>query len=283
MIFAFIVWIYLFRGYLSGRFELISDALSYYDHTKFFIENLARGVYPLWDPYWYNGASNDFFLRRIGAFNPFYLIIILFKSVGIPFTLSYLWFLTSYYFSGMIAFYFLAMRLYQDRLIAYGGFLILLFSAMGTRLFDSYMMLVTVPLIWFFYFLVAMSQTPRRHFFLGMCLSFMILAGTYIPFYFLIILGTFFMTFSVLYLKLIPTITRRYVEFFKQNKVLVIVSVLVILLSFLPIINFFHDSTHGQMVLPQRHGSGEGEHLDRPSSDLGLGGDRGPYVFQLFF
>ncbi len=50
------------------------------------------------------------------------------------------------------------------------GYLILLFSALGTRLFDSYMMLVTVPLIWFFYFLIAFTQTPRKHLFLGMVL-----------------------------------------------------------------------------------------------------------------
>src|SRR5258708_29882001 len=149
---AFVVWIFAFRGYLSSKFELSSDALSYYDHTKFFIENLARGIYPLWDPFWYNGAPNDFFLRRIGALNPFYLTILIFKSIGIPYTLSYLWFLAGYYWSGMLAFYLLAMRIYHDRFIAYAGYLILLFSALGTRLFDSYMLLVTVPLIWFFYF-----------------------------------------------------------------------------------------------------------------------------------
>ncbi len=91
--FAFAAWIFAFRGYLTSKFELTSDALSYYDHTKFFIENLGHGIYPLWDPFWYNGASNDFFLRRIGAFNPFYSIILVLKSIGIPYTLSYLWFL----------------------------------------------------------------------------------------------------------------------------------------------------------------------------------------------
>ena len=75
--FTFVIWAYVFRGYLSSRFTLISDAQSYYDHTRFFIENLKNGIYPLWDPFWYYGAPNDFFLRRIGAFNPFYLIILI--------------------------------------------------------------------------------------------------------------------------------------------------------------------------------------------------------------
>ena len=240
---------------MSSKLALIDDALSYYDHTRFFIENLGQGVYPLWDPFWFNGAPNDFFLRRIGAFNPFYLLILLFKTVGIPYTLSYLSFLACYYFSGMVAFYLLAMRLYQDRLIAYGGYLILMFSALGTRLFDSYMMLVTVPLIWFFYFSVAFFMTPRRHLFIGMALSFMILAGTYIPFYFLIILGVVAAAFLLIYANAIPCLWDRYRQFARENKVLVVVSLLVVFFSFLPIISFFHDTGKGHVVLPTRHGN----------------------------
>jgi hypothetical protein len=255
--FSFAVWVFAFRGFLTSKFALISDAASYYDHTKFFIENLGHGVYPLWDPFWNNGAPNDFFLRRIGALNPFYLFILLLKSVGIPYTLSYLWFLGTYYWSGMIAFYLLARRIYQDSFIAYGGYLILLFSALGTRLFDSYMMLVTVPLIWFFYFLTAFSQTPRKHFFLGMMLFGMILAGTYIPLYFLIILGLFSVLFFLIYFDFIPEILRRYVQFFKENKILVLSSLLILIFSFFPVISFFHDSARGQVVLPIRHGDAD--------------------------
>jgi len=252
---GFIVWVFSFRGFLTSRFDLISDATSYYDHTRFFVDNLSRGVYPLWDPFWCHGVSNDFFLRRIGALNPFYLLILSLKLVGIPYTLAYLSSLGAYYWSGAIAFYLLAMRVYQDRFIAYAGYLMLLFSALGTRLFDSYMMLVTVPLIWFFYCLTAFSQTPKKHFFLGMMLSFMILASTYIPFYFLIILGLFLLIFSFIYFDQIPGIFHRWVGFFKENKILVFLSLILLLFSFCPIILFFHDSAHGQMVLPIRHGS----------------------------
>lgn len=269
---GFLAWIFAFRGYLTTKFALTSDALSYYDHTKFFIENLAHGVYPLWDPFWYHGVSNDFFLRRIGALNPFYLIILSLKLMGVPFSLAYLWSLGGYYWSGMIAFYLLAMRIYNNRFIAYGGYLILMFSALGTRIFDSYMMLVTVPLIWFFYFLTAFSQTPKKHFFLGMMLSFMILASTYIPFYFLIILSLFLMLFFTIYFDQVPEIIRRYLKFIKENKMLVLASSIVLVLSFLPIVIFFHDSAHGQMVLPVRHGNaGVGHTLTVPHQTLDWG------------
>ena len=255
MFFAFAVWVFCFWGFLTNQYTLTSDALSYYDHTKFFIENLSSGIFPLWDPFWCNGAPNDFFLRRIGCFNPFYLIILIFKTIGIPYTLSYLWFLALYYGGGMIAFYLLMMRLYQNRLLAYSGFLLLLFSSLGTRLFDSYMMLITVPIIWFFYFLIAFSQSPKKHLFLGIGLSLMILAGTYIPFYFLIILTLFLVLFAIIYPKEIPSIFLVYQKFIQSNKVLVLLTLFIIAFSFLPIVNFYIDSAHGHVVMPIRHGN----------------------------
>ena len=272
ILFTFLLWIFAFRGFLSSKFSLTSDATSYYDHIKFFVENLGSGVYPLWDPFWCNGAPNDFFLRRIGALNPFYSIILVLKLVGIPYTLAYLWFLAGYYWSGMIAFYLLAMRLYHNRLIAYGGYLILLFSALGTRLFDSYMMLVTVPLIWFFYFLVAFTQTPQKNLFLGMVLSLLILVSTYIPFYFLIILALFFLIFPLIFFKEVPEIFYKYVRFIKENLVLFLLSIGVLIFSFFPIVNFFHNSANGQIVLPVRHGdAGAGHTLIVPHKMLDWG------------
>ena len=251
---SFIIWIFVFFGFLSSKLALVEDSISYYEHTKFFVENIVKGVFPLWDPFWFHGASNDFFLRRIGAFNPFYFIILLFESLGISYTLAYLCFLAGYYWAGMIGFYLLAMRIYNNRLIAYAGYLMLLFSALGTRLFDSYMMLVTVPLIWFFYFLVAFSQKPQKHCFLGVCLSFMILSSTYIPFYFLTFLLLFLLFFGMFYYKNISGILKRHIIFIKGNKVLVSLSLGILLFSFLPLITFFHNSNKGQIVLSVRHG-----------------------------
>lgn len=262
---AFAAWVFIFRGYLTSQFIITGDAISYYDHTKFFIDNLKRGVYPLWDPYWSYGVSNDFFLRRIGAFNPFYLIILFLKVLGIPFTLAYLWSLAAYYWSGMIAFYLLAMRFYSDRWIAYAGYLMLLFSALGTRLFDSYLMLVTVPLIWFFYFLTAFTMTPRKHLFLGMTLSFMVLAGTYIPLYFLVIISVFLAVFAFVFFNRTPQILRSYAGFFKINKALALFALTGLVFSILPAIIFFHNSALGQMVLPIRHAdAGAGQTLSVP-------------------
>ena len=253
IILSFIVWVFMFWGFFSTKLFLTNDALSYYEHTKFFVENLAKRIIPLWDPFWTQGVSNDFFLRRIGAFNPFYSVIILLESLGLPYSLAYLYFLAGYYWGGMIAFYLLAMRLYNNRLIAYGGYLMLLFSACGMRLFDSFVMIVTVPLIWFFYFLVAFSQTPRKSFFLGICLSLTILLGTYVPFYFLTFFILFFLMILLFYFSKVFELARLYINFFNENKLLVILSLSVVLFSLAPAISFFNYSTKGQIVLPVRH------------------------------
>ncbi len=272
IVFGFIVWIIIFFGFLCSRLSIVEDATSYYEHTKFFIENLARGVFPLWDPFWFNGAPNDFFLLRIGAFNPFYFVILIFEFFKIPYTLAYFSFLALYYWGGMIAFYLLAMRIYDNRLMAYAGYLILLFSSLGTRLFDSYMMLVTVPLIWFFYFLVAFTQAPRKYLFLGLSLSFMILSSTYIPLYFLSFFFLFVFLFILFYFKRISEILSSYAVFFKKNKLLVFLSLGIVLLSFVPSITFFQNSSHGQIVLPARHGGVEaGQALVVSSSTLDWG------------
>ena len=154
----------------------------------------------------------------------------------------------------MVGFYLLALRIYKSKFMAYAGYLMLLFSALGTRLFDSYLMLVAVPVIWFFYFLVAFSQTPTRYFFLGLCLSLMISAGTYIPFYFILFFIIFMIVFVTVYFKYIAAWVHSYLVFFKRNKVLVILSLALVLLSFAPSIQFFHESSKGGIVLPSRHG-----------------------------
>jgi len=254
IIVTFGFWVFALKGFLTLQFLPTGDATSYLEHTKYFIENMARGKLPLWDPFWYQGVPNDFFLRRIGIFNPFYSIIILLESLGLPYVLAWVWFWMGYYLSGMIAFYLLSMRLFNNRFIAYAGYLLLLFSASTVRLFNSFEMLITIPIIWFFYFLVAFSQTPRKQFFLGMVLFFIILASTYIPFYFLTFFVLFLFLFSLFYAREIPIIISRYAGFFRVNKVLVIISLGVVFLSFLPGAVLMCHSFKQEIVLPLRHG-----------------------------
>jgi len=143
---SFLVWIFCFREFLLHQYSLISDSYSYYNHIKFYIDNLAHGIYPLWDTNWSDGIINEFFLRRIGSYNPFFLLILIFKTLGLPHILSYFSFLTIYYFIGMIGFFMLANCFFRDTRVAFTAYLLLMFSSLGTRLFDSYILYMTIPI-----------------------------------------------------------------------------------------------------------------------------------------
>ena len=251
---AFVLWMIMFRGYLLGRVALFDDAISYYDHIKFFLDNMRRGVFPLWDPLWFCGAANNFFLQRMGMFNPFLMLTNIFHAVGIPYTTAYLLYLVSYYFLGCLGFYVLAKRVLNEQLCAYAAFLLLLFSALGTRLFDSYLILMFTPIAWFFYFLVDFSSQPRRHSFVGIVFTLVIIGTTYIPFYFLLVLASFLFFYAVVYGNTVPELLRRYARFAIQNKILVVLCIVILLASMIPGVLFFKGSGgKGEFVMPARN------------------------------
>ncbi len=250
---AMILWALMFRGYLSSKVALFDDAISYYDHIKFYLDNMARGVFPLWDPLWFCGAANTFFLQRMGCFNPFLFIALILKIIGFPHTTSYLIYLMMYYFVGCLGFYLLARNVIKDRVGAYTAFLLLLFSALGTRSFDSFMILMFTPIVWFFYFLTAFCQNPRRSAFVGMVFSVIIASTTYIPFYFLLSVATFLLVYVLLYGKTFGAIGARSLRFFSRNKALVIICVVILFTALAPGYLFFKAGGKGDYVMPMRN------------------------------
>src|SRR3989338_1770087 len=172
VILSFVIWMAGMRESLLLSLPLNDDALPYYEHIKFYVENLMRGVFPLWDPVimFCNGVPNDFFLRRIGPYNPFLLVIALFKSLGVPFQYAYTLYLAFYYWLGAIGFYLIAQMVLKDRAAAFVAYALLLFSSLRIRLFDTYIVFLFVPIIWFFYFLLKFSKGKSydRSSFLGM-------------------------------------------------------------------------------------------------------------------
>lgn len=252
---AFVLWAHMFRAYLSGKAILDSDAVSYYDHIKFYIDNLSKGVFPLWDPAWFCGASNTFFLQRMGCFNPFLFLILFFKGIGFSHTTAYLIYLMCYYFAGCLGFYFLARCVIKDRICAFAVFALLLFSALGTRIFDSFMILMFTPTAWFFYFLVAFSQKPKRYAFVGLIFTLITVVTTYIPFFFLLTVISFLFFYVMVYGATLKTLVPRYLKFIGGNKFLVVICSAVLLASLMPGYLFFKAGGKGDYVMPKRNSS----------------------------
>ncbi len=262
-ILSFALWIYCFGGFVSGQLVLSNDASPYYEHTKFFIDSLVRGVYPVWDPTWYGGVPNEFFLRRIGSYNPIYLFLGFLVKVGIPFLSAYLMFLTGYFFLGMIGFYKLSKVVFGDTLVAFIAYLFLMFSTISTLVFDSFIMLIFTPSVWFFFFLFAflkglqkdVSIKRLRVFLLGCVFSLMIINITYIPFYFGLVFLLFLILYGVLYFTDFVNFILLVIVFIKGNKRLFFVCLVFVLLSCLPSAMFYFESSLGEFVLPIRHGA----------------------------
>ncbi|MCK5580644.1 MAG: hypothetical protein KAJ18_05155 [Candidatus Omnitrophica bacterium] len=261
---SFVAWVFCFRAFISGNAGLFEDAVPYYDHIKFFIDNIVRGTYPLWDSYWNAGVPNEFFLRRMGSFNPLFILVLIFHKVGIPYMLSYLMFMVFYFFLGMFGFFLLARHLFKDDRLAFTAYLILMFSSIGTRIFDSYFMLVITPLVWFFYFLFAFAEKQKKLFLLGIVLAFMILMTTYVPFYFIAIFLAFLMFFVPCYFSSFKKFLVNFWRFSYKNKIFIAFCVFAIMISFLPGVLFFLEGKGGELAMPRRH------HISTDQNILGV-------------
>jgi len=186
-----------------------------------------------------------------------FLLIGLFKILGISYRQSYLIFLALYYFIGMIGFYLVAFRIFNDRLTAFTAYLLLMFSSLATRLFDSYIVYEFVPMVWFFYFFIAFLQDFKKHFFVGSIFTILIILTTYIPFYFIIIFFIVSICFFGFYFYCLQHIFSSLYKFIKNNKLLIFTSIIVLLLFLLPGLLMVKSCTGSEILLQSRHAASD--------------------------
>jgi len=249
----FILWAFCFRDFFTGHVLLMQDAVSYADHIKFYTENLSKGVFPLWNPFWFNGAPYDFFLRRMGDCNPLLLLVVFLKWLGFSSANAYLCFLGMYYFLAGWAFYLIARLLFEDSFFAFTGYILFLFSSWGSEIFYNYIIIIFVPIIWFFYFLLCFSRTPQKGYLLGMCFCLGIILTTYIPFFFLTIFAVFCALAILFYPKVMLDLLKRSFVFLGKNKIFVSFCIVFLLVSCIPGLLFYKGSQSGEFVLTERH------------------------------
>ena len=269
---SFAIWLFLFRAFLSGELAITYDAVPYYEHIKFFIDQITQGILPLWDPTRDGGVPNEFFLRRFGEFNPFLWIIVILHKAGLSYIQSYLGFLAIYYLVGLVGFYVLAKEFLKDSRLAMVAYLLFLFSSFGTTLFKSFMVLLFVPMVWFFYFLWMFTQRPQRWSLLGIVFTLMLIVTTYVPFYFLTIFLVFISCLILCYGVSFKEILSRYQRFIRQNKFFSFMCLILIGLALLPGWLFLLEIKTGELVFPQRQPELTQEALSVPAQTMAMGG-----------
>ena len=249
----FVLWVISFHAFFTGHIGLQQDAISYAYHIGIYTDNLKKGVYPLWFPQWYSGFPYHFFLRRIGDVNPLLFSIVFLKWLGVSSATSYLVFLAVYYFLAGWALYLITRFLLVDRFYAFTAYILFLFSSWGCEIFYNYIVIIYVPIIWFFYFILCFSRTAKRSCFLGAFFCVGLIATTYIPFFFVIILAVFSVLFVLFYGNVFIEFTKTLFKFCNKNKIFVFLCATFLFVSCVPAFVFYKESKAGEFVLPDRH------------------------------
>jgi hypothetical protein len=237
---------------VTGQKMLLDDAGPYFEHVTYFIRNIRHGIYPFWDP---NGLGipNDFYLRRIGEFNPLFWAITILETAGLHPVTAYRVFLCLYFLSGMTAFYLLCRRFTARREVALAATGLLMFSSLGTLTFQSYLMLTMTPMLWFFYCLTAFAKDARRFHALGATFSAMVLMVTYVPFYFLTILSVISLVWCLFYARQVPELFKRVASFVHLNKWFSFFCAFALACSLIPGILWYKEADKQDAWAPSRH------------------------------
>ncbi|MBF0384931.1 MAG: hypothetical protein HQL27_03575 [Candidatus Omnitrophica bacterium] len=286
IIFSLALWVFCFKEFWLTQSPLQDDGVTYYYITKYYLENISRLVYPLWSPFRDWGKPDSLNLRFLGEFNPYLIIPLILYKCGLPFTTVYFIYAISYYFLGAAGFYFLARRLYKDRFIALIAFLLLLFSSSGINVFFNYCKIVIwVPAIWFFYFLLSFHEKQKPKHFLGMCLMLMLIMTTYLPFYFITLMGFFIIGIAVLFPAVLLSFSKKLLFFICKNKLFSVICLVGILLASLPGVIWFTEAGKGEYVYHYRQA---GEVTLKNAAAVGKsmidsGGAIGPLSFERLF
>ncbi len=286
MVASFIFWFICFDVFWRFRARLFDDGFSYYNIVKYYLENISRGQIQMWNPFMNWGMPDGLNLRFLGEYNPYLLLpLILFKA-GFSYIFVYFSYAISYFFLGVYGFYLICYRLTKDKKLSFFAFLLLLFSSSGINLFFNYCeILIWVPAIWFFYFLVRFYQKNSARDFLGITFCAMLILITYMPFYFLTVFIVFLLGFVILYFKESCNFIRRILGFVNENKGIAILCLASVLIAAIPGFLWFWEAGKGEYVYNYRQAGEAGINNAAVVSKgmVTVGGLIGPLYFKSLF
>jgi len=251
----FVLWACVFYILFDGRHIFYADAGRNFVYSNYFTSHLMRGVFPMWDPFNFWGRPDDFAVRVIGEFNPFLLICAFITKLGISFTNAYAFYSSAYFFTGMYGFYLLSKRIYQNETAAFLALTILLFSSFSTNIFnDILVILMFVPAVWFFTFFISFIGKQERVYFLGMTFCAMMIAVTYIPFYFITVFLFVVIGFGLIHFRKLIDIFGIFYRFALKENFFVSGCTLCLLLALIPGLLWYQASLQGDFVMSWRAG-----------------------------
>ncbi len=249
----FLLWLIVFRDFFLHHNTINLDTFLTYALAKFFINNILNGIFPLWDPFVYLGTP--FYAASIlGFLNPLIYLVAILVKLGLNYYDAYLVYLTLSFFLGCVGFYFLSKVLLKDKFLAYLSFLSILFSGVGGSLFtQANMLLMFVPAVWFFYFLIRFTEDFRPGALLGLTFSAMIVMTSYIPLHFVTMVAVSILIFTCLNFQKTKAIVLGLCHFVKKNWIVSCLCGLALGVAFSPFVLYKLSEQKGEIVHPSRH------------------------------
>ena len=256
-LFAFLLpclwWLFLMRDFIFGGIPVNMDTNTIYAVAKYYFNNLANGVVPLWEPFVVLGRP-FYALSICNLFNPITQLMLVAKMLGANYYAGFILYITAYFFTTAVGFYFLAKEILKDRHLAYVAFVAFVFSSIGPSMFTQLTFLeILAPILWFCFFLMRFIQQQTRGHFLGVCLSVMMVLSSYLPFYFLTAFLVGVVCAVCLYPKASLEFMGRKIQFFRRHYVLSVIGMLGIITAALPLLMYKALDTSGDVVAPGRH------------------------------
>jgi len=249
----FVFYLLMCQDFVSGRITINSDTYAHYTFIKYYANNLLTGVIPLWEPFVYCGRP---FLALINgaALHPLISLMLLGVLAGLSHYQAYMVFILFYYFIGLFGFYVLSNLVLKSKFYALCAYVALMFSGMGLMVFNQiYVILIFVPSVWFFVFLLRFIKGFRVWDFCGLVVAVMLMEVSYYPFYLL----SAFLAFSLVglggYFGRINAILRNVWQFALGNKRVVTAALAGLLISSMPLFLYKVRDQQQETISPQRH------------------------------
>jgi len=231
----FLLWLTLFKPQFSGQVMVGTESFVIFSVVKFFLDNLALGVVPMWNPYIVLGHSTQVMLSYLGAGNPLWLVTLGLNSLGVQPYWAFVATMVGYFWLGMAGFYLLSLMVLKEERSAYLAFLLLLFSSCSLEHFPQFhLTLIFVPAVWFFYFAVRFFTTPARRFFVGMTFALIVVLSGYVPFYFLTLLLFVALSWPLCFWKEFQEASRVLAHFVSKNPFVTVGCLVALGIAFLP-------------------------------------------------
>lgn len=251
LVIPFVAWLWLHRwGMIAPQVDN-----NWYSHwITYHFDYLAKGIFPLWDPYRAWGWPDIYDTRFFGDLNPLFLIIPLLTLCHVPPFAAFNVFLVSFFLLGSVGFYLFVRCVWGRELPALLAYAMFMFSMTGELLFSQLtVMSMLFSSAWFFYFMSGYLRSPlsagQKKYFAGMVLVMMLVVSTYVPFFFVVSISAVMLAALLVSPGVFIAVGRKSAVFARERPVLCCLGFCSVVLACLPGLAFYLSSHRGDIVL----------------------------------